>query len=239
MADVRTAAVAAAVLRNSHALCGQAEALAVVEVAKSQIRPWRPQGQDWPPVLLRSTLAAKAEEQVDPKVLRESFCDAAGARASIYACTAFNTKRGPDQSAMPVDEPAATANFGWSHHISAMPKEIPVAIRGKKYISLGTFRKNGTKVPTPVWFGEDGDKLYVMTLSSMGKTKRIRNNPQVTVAPCTIRGKLTGTEVAALARILPPEENARARQTVNRKYWMARLSSPFSRADTFLEISFP
>lgn len=120
-----------------------------------------------------------------------------------------------------------------------MPKSIPPEIAGQKYISLGTFRKSGVKVPTPVWFGEEADKLYVMTLSKMGKTKRIRNNPQVTVAPCTIRGKLTGTEIEALARILPPEENARARQTVNRKYWMARLSSPFSRADTFLEISFP
>jgi len=120
-----------------------------------------------------------------------------------------------------------------------MPQAIPTEISGQKYISLSTFRKNGAKVPTPVWFGEDGDKLYVMTRSDMGKTKRIRNNPQVTVAPCTIRGKVTGPEVAALARLLPPEEHARARQTVNRKYWMARLSSPFSRADAFLEISFP
>jgi uncharacterized protein len=120
-----------------------------------------------------------------------------------------------------------------------MPEAIPPAIRGQKYISLGTFRKNGTKVATPVWFGEEGDKLYVMTLSKMGKTKRIRNNPQVTVAPCTMRGKMTGPEVGALARILPPEDHAHARQTVNRKYLLARLSSPWSRADVFLEISFP
>jgi PPOX class probable F420-dependent enzyme len=120
-----------------------------------------------------------------------------------------------------------------------MSGTIPPAISGQKYISLGTFRKNGAKIATPVWFGEDGDKLYVMTRSDMGKTKRIRNNGQVTVAPCTIRGKVTGPEVAALARLLPPEEHARARQTINRKYLLARLSSPWSRADVFLEISFP
>jgi PPOX class probable F420-dependent enzyme len=120
-----------------------------------------------------------------------------------------------------------------------MSQVIPAEIRGQKYISLGTFRKNGAKVATPVWFGEDGDKLYVMTRSDMGKTKRIRNNPQVTVAPCTIRGKAIGPEYPAMVRILPPEEHARARQTVNRKYWLARLSSIFSRADAFLEISFP
>jgi uncharacterized protein len=123
--------------------------------------------------------------------------------------------------------------------MNPMPEAIPAEISGQKYISLGTFRKSGAKVATPVWFGEDGDKLYVMTRSDMSKTKRVRNNPQVTVAPCTVRGKLTGPEVAALARILPPEEHARTRQTVNRKYWLARLSSPWSRADAFLEISFP
>jgi len=120
-----------------------------------------------------------------------------------------------------------------------MPEAIPAAIHGEKYISLGTFRKNGAKIATPVWFGEEGDKLYVMTRSDMGKTKRIRNNPNVTVAPCTIRGKVTGAELAAAARILPPEEHAHARQTINRKYWLARISSIWSRADAFLEISFP
>jgi len=116
---------------------------------------------------------------------------------------------------------------------------MPPAIRGQKYISLTTFRKNGAKIATPVWFGEDGDKLYVMTRSDMGKTKRIRNNPQVTVAPCTMRGKVIGPEFAASARILPPEEHARARQAINRKYWAARLPLIWSRTDTYLEITFP
>jgi PPOX class probable F420-dependent enzyme len=120
-----------------------------------------------------------------------------------------------------------------------MPGKIPSAIAAQRYISLGTFRKNGDTVSTPVWFGEEGENLYVMTRSDMGKIKRIRNNPQVTVAPCTIRGKHTGAEVAALARLLPLEEQARARATINRKYWLARLSAPWSKADAFLEISFP
>src|ERR1700674_3835709 len=120
-----------------------------------------------------------------------------------------------------------------------MPHEIPPTIRNQKYISLKTYRKSGDAVATPVWFGEDGEKLYVMTRSDMGKTKRIRNNPQVRVAPCTVRGKVTGAEFSALARILPVEEHAHARQTINRKYWLARLSSPWSKADAFLELSFP
>ncbi|HEY1678652.1 MAG TPA: PPOX class F420-dependent oxidoreductase [Candidatus Sulfotelmatobacter sp.] len=119
-----------------------------------------------------------------------------------------------------------------------MASQIPAAIQKQKYISLTTFRKNGAGVATPVWFGEEDGKLYVMTLSKMGKTKRVRNNPQVRVAPCTFRGKVTGPDFAASARILPPEDQKRARQTINRKYLLARLTSPFSRADAFLEIAF-
>jgi hypothetical protein len=119
-----------------------------------------------------------------------------------------------------------------------MPSQIPASIQGQKYISLKAFRKNGVGVATPVWFGEEGDKLYVMTRSDMGKTKRIRNNPKVMVAPCTIRGRVTGEEFPATARILPPEEHARARQTINRKYWMARLPLIWTRTDTYIELSF-
>lgn len=119
-----------------------------------------------------------------------------------------------------------------------MANEVPSAIHGQKYISLITFRKNGTPVATPVWFGEEGGKLYVMTRSDMGKTKRIRNNPQVRVAPCTIRGKATGAEFEARARILPTQEHAHARQTINRKYWMARLPLVWRRTDTYIELSF-
>lgn len=115
---------------------------------------------------------------------------------------------------------------------------IPEAIQGQNYISLTTFKKDGTGVATPVWFGEQDSTLYVMTRTDMWKTKRVRNNPQVRVSPCTIRGKVTGPQFAATARLLPPEEHARARKTITRKYWMAWLSSPFSRADAFIEISF-
>jgi uncharacterized protein len=115
---------------------------------------------------------------------------------------------------------------------------IPVGLQGQKYISLTTFKKDGTGVATPVWFGEEDGKLYIMTRSDMWKTKRVRNNPQARVAPCTIRGKVTGPEFNATARLLPPDDHAKARKTVTRKYWMAWLSSPFSRADAFIELSF-
>jgi uncharacterized protein len=119
-----------------------------------------------------------------------------------------------------------------------MANQVPPPIQGQKYISLTTFRKNGAGVATPVWFGEDGNELYVMTRGDIGKTKRIRNNPQVRVAPCTIRGAVAGPEFAAVARILPPGEHAHARQTINRKYWLARVPLIWWRTDTYLELTF-
>jgi len=98
-----------------------------------------------------------------------------------------------------------------------MSNPIPPEIHGQKYICLTTFRKSGHGVSTPVWFGEDNGKLYIMTRSDSGKYKRIRNNPRVQIAPCTMRGKIKGPQFPATPRILPPEEWAHAKQTIHRK----------------------
>ena len=116
---------------------------------------------------------------------------------------------------------------------------IPPDIRGQKYVSLITIRKNGAAVPTPVWFGEKDEKLYVMTRSDSGKFKRIRNNPQVRIAPCTIRGKITGPEFAATARILPAEDWRWARKTLQQKYWLTRITFFWSKLNVFVEVEIP
>ena len=102
---------------------------------------------------------------------------------------------------------------------------IPTEIHDQKYISLTTFRKSGVGVSTPLWFAERDGKLYVVTEKTSGKSKRIRNNPNVKVAACTIRGKITGPEFAGMARFLPDgEESTAARRSIRKKYWLARLS---------------
>jgi PPOX class probable F420-dependent enzyme len=113
---------------------------------------------------------------------------------------------------------------------------IPSEIEGQKYISLATFRKNGVAVYTPVWFGEAGGKLYVVSKAGAGKCKRVRNNPKVLIAPCSVRGKITGPEFEATARILSAEESPKARESVRRKYWMARIPSPWKKNNLYLEI---
>ncbi len=114
---------------------------------------------------------------------------------------------------------------------------IPAEIHGQRYVSLATFRKSGVAVYTPIWFAEDNNRLYLMTNSKSGKCKRIRNNPQVKIAPCTIRGKITGPEFSATVRILPPEEFARVRRLIDAKYWLARVPLLWRNTDTYLEIT--
>lgn len=92
------------------------------------------------------------------------------------------------------------------------------------YLSLTTFRKNGTPVATPVWFAQEGDKLYVMTGAETGKVKRVRHNAQVEVAPCTLNGALLGPSLEAMARILHDADRVAANRALNRKYgWQKRV----------------
>lgn len=73
--------------------------------------------------------------------------------------------------------------------------------KDQEFLSLETFRKNGIGVKTPVWFAQEGDTLYIWTVGDSGKIKRIRNNPQVKIAPCKRFGKVTGEWMAAQASV--------------------------------------
>ncbi len=50
------------------------------------------------------------------------------------------------------------------------------------------------------------------------KLKRIRNNPEVEVAPFTMRGKPTGSAIHARAQILEGDESAYAGRAIARKH---------------------
>ncbi|MEZ0076436.1 PPOX class F420-dependent oxidoreductase [Planotetraspora sp. GP83] len=91
----------------------------------------------------------------------------------------------------------------------------------EKYVSVVTFRRDGTPVATPVWAVRDGDALVVWTVRDSGKVKRIRNNPEVTVAPCDIRGRLRGEAVGGRAELLPAEQIDHVGRLVMGKYGLA------------------
>ena len=118
-----------------------------------------------------------------------------------------------------------------------MSPALPAELQHQKYLSLATFRKNGWAVQTPIWFAEQDGKIYAMTRNDSGKFKRIRNNPTVRVAPCTIRGKIIGPEFSGRARVLPADDWAHARKLLAAKYWLMRVPFLWSKKNVFLEIT--
>ena len=97
------------------------------------------------------------------------------------------------------------------------------SLENQKYISLTTFRRTGAAVATPVWFVQLQHTLYIYTDARAGKVKRIRNNPQVQLASCTMLGKVKGPLITGVARIVTdPQEQVRAEAALNAKYWLAR-----------------
>ncbi|MGQ4599019.1 PPOX class F420-dependent oxidoreductase [Nocardia sp. R6R-6] len=94
------------------------------------------------------------------------------------------------------------------------------AIAAADYVSLTTFRKDGTPVATAVWAVSDNAKLYVWTVTDSWKVKRLRRNPAVTVQPCSATGTPRGDVIEATARILDAEGTERVRKLLRRKYWL-------------------
>jgi PPOX class probable F420-dependent enzyme len=88
----------------------------------------------------------------------------------------------------------------------------------EKYVSVVTFRRNGTPVATPIWVVRDGDALAIWTGADTGKVKRLRNNPEVTVAACDLRGRVRGEAVNGRAELMSAEDTERVRGLITKKY---------------------
>lgn len=96
------------------------------------------------------------------------------------------------------------------------------ALDGAEYALVVTFRRSGQPVPTPMWFGLHNGRAYVRSLADAGKIKRLGRNPDVRVAPCTVRGKPTGPFADGVARILPADESRIAEAALDRHYGLRR-----------------
>jgi uncharacterized protein len=105
-----------------------------------------------------------------------------------------------------------------------------------RYLSLATYKRSGDEVRTPLWFAQNGGTLYVMTRNDSWKYKRLRNNPQVRVAQCDVRGHVTGDWENAVARILAGPEDATARSALRKKYWLLRIPFLWSKHNVFIAL---
>jgi PPOX class probable F420-dependent enzyme len=104
---------------------------------------------------------------------------------------------------------------------------VPEEIARSRYVSLATYRRDGTAVATPVWQVVNGAELLVVTDAGTGKVKRIRNNPAVTVAVCDFRGRVApgAARVTGTARLLDDTGTQAARALLARKYLASRLGN--------------
>lgn len=71
-----------------------------------------------------------------------------------------------------------------------------------RYLSVTSFKRDGTGVATPVWFVSDGTRLFAFTDLRSAKVRRIRRNPKVLVASCRVDGKLRSEAVPARVEVL-------------------------------------
>ena len=104
-------------------------------------------------------------------------------------------------------------------------------IKSSKCISLETYRKNNQPVKTPVWFVIKNNLVYVVTRSKTGKVKRLENNLQVKIAPCTFKGKITGNWISGTAKILDEKQTKEIVKIRDKKYgFMAKVAKFFSKS---------
>ncbi|MER7175343.1 PPOX class F420-dependent oxidoreductase [Streptomyces mesophilus] len=116
-----------------------------------------------------------------------------------------------------------------------MTSDALEALGRSRYISLTTYRKNGTPVSTPVWVVGDGTLLYVWTKTDTWKVKRLRNDKRVVVTECDVRGRVAEGAVSAegTATLLEESEMPKVRRLLSRKYkwqyWMVDYPAMIAR----------
>ncbi|MFX0087431.1 MAG: PPOX class F420-dependent oxidoreductase [Candidatus Hodarchaeota archaeon] len=117
-------------------------------------------------------------------------------------------------------------------------------LKGKRTISLTTYYKSGKAVATPVEFVHHENKLFVSTRKDSYKVKRLKYNSNALIAPCTMRGKITGPETKVKVRILSADEEEVAREALKSLYSgffsriLVKLTSWRDKSErVFLEIS--
>jgi len=92
------------------------------------------------------------------------------------------------------------------------------SLRDTKTVLLTTYKRDGTAVDTPVSIAFDGDRAFFRSYDKAWKTKRLRNNPSVKVAPATLKGAATGPAIDARAILLDGAEAKLAARALARRH---------------------
>jgi uncharacterized protein len=92
------------------------------------------------------------------------------------------------------------------------------SLTNTKTVLLTTYKRDGTPVDTPVSIAFDGERVFFRSYDKAWKTKRLRNNPAVKVAPATIKGTATGPGLAAQAILLDDAQARIAARALARRH---------------------
>jgi PPOX class probable F420-dependent enzyme len=88
-----------------------------------------------------------------------------------------------------------------------------------RYARLRSFRRNGTPVDTPIWFGLD-EAAVVFRTKTGPKTKRLAARPGVELTACDYRGRVrpAATTMAGRATILSGADAEQANRLLHGRY---------------------
>jgi PPOX class probable F420-dependent enzyme len=75
------------------------------------------------------------------------------------------------------------------------------ALAKEPFVSITTFKRDGTPVSVPVWCAADNGTLLVFSEADSWKLKRIGRDAHVRVAPCSARGTPRGPAVDRRRRV--------------------------------------
>ena len=99
----------------------------------------------------------------------------------------------------------------------------------QKYINLETYKRDNTSVKTPVWFVIDKGLVYIITRENTGKVKRLKNNQNVRIVPCSFKGEIKSEWVNGKVEKITGSESDRVIKIRKKKYGFAvRLSGLFT-----------
>ncbi|CAN5418447.1 PPOX class F420-dependent oxidoreductase [soil metagenome] len=102
-----------------------------------------------------------------------------------------------------------------------MDDDLARRIGAEKFVSLTTFKRDGSPVAGPMWIAPDGEHLVVWTPADSWKVKRARRDPRVELTPCNRTGKVeAGAPVlqGTAEVITDPAYVGRAEAAIKTKY---------------------
>jgi PPOX class probable F420-dependent enzyme len=113
------------------------------------------------------------------------------------------------------------------HPKSALVADAPPTgtiddVAGRRHCLVVTYRRDGTPVATPVWFGVANGRIFFRAERDTGKAKRLRSDTRVRVAPCTGRGRPLSAPFEGKARIITDTEAHAAEHVIQSNYSLGR-----------------